>query len=79
MQVLHGAFTCHSRCGGEHIALRSPAPSKPRVYIHVHPLGGAKQCFAEGTPEPLCLGWRTLRYFGSFIDHMTPNESFTWP
>jgi hypothetical protein len=30
-----------------HIALRSPAPRKPRVHIHVHPLGGVKQCFTQ--------------------------------
>jgi hypothetical protein len=28
-----------------HIALRCPAPRKPWVYIHVHPLGGVKLCF----------------------------------
>jgi len=42
------------------IALRSPAPRKPRVYIHVHPLGGAKPCFAErhrrAHDEPCCCG-----------------------
>jgi hypothetical protein len=35
------------------IALRSPAARKPRVYIHVHPLGGAKHASLKGTAEPL--------------------------
>ena len=39
------------------IALRSPAPRKPRVYIHVHPLGGAKHASLKDTAEPLWLLW----------------------
>jgi hypothetical protein len=37
-----------------YIALCCPAPRKPRVYIHVHPLGGVKLCFTESTAEPMC-------------------------
>jgi hypothetical protein len=32
--------------GGGHIALCTPAPRKPGVSIHGHPLGGTKRCFA---------------------------------
>jgi hypothetical protein len=42
-----------------HIALRCPAPRKPGVYIHVHPLGGVKLCFTESTAEPMCPGRRS--------------------
>ena len=41
--------------GGGHIALRYPATRKPRVSIHVHPLGGAKHASLNDTAEPLCL------------------------
>jgi hypothetical protein len=35
------------------IALRSPAPRKPRVYIHVHPLGERCDASLKDTAEPM--------------------------
>jgi hypothetical protein len=46
--------------GGGHIALRSPAPRKPRVSIHGQPLGGAKHALLKDTAEPLCLIFAAL-------------------
>jgi len=38
-------FSARHLAAAGHIALRCPAPRKPEVYVHVHPLGGVKLCF----------------------------------
>src|SRR5688500_16131748 len=54
MSVVFALFSPRPRRGTLRCAV--PAPRKPGVYIHVHPLGGVKLCFTESTAEPMCPG-----------------------